>query len=303
MSKKVGVVAAAIVLTVLSGAWGLDNILPLDWTLPQAPPGGPQELGATLGVRYLSSYIYRGFDIYGPGSHSAIQPYTVLDFWGTGFGASILWSRANGDGYENWEGLTYSLFYQNSAWSGAPYATNYTVGWRWYNFPDGPVYVPSSPCHDRDLDHWEFFGIVSLPEVCPAGVVPYYELIYISPAEGGRYLDGCNHSWFRDAAGFIHNFGLAYDWAVPGLLPDVPEQTIRLFAEATYNDHAGGNYVDGGDKVDHDWSHCTFGATTEFPLDDQCVLEAGVFHQHSMDDSVNTQEETWFMVGAQISTR
>ena len=70
--------------------------------------GQESNLGVTLDVTYLSSYIWRGFDCY-PQGHSAIQPSISLDFYGTGFGIKVLSSRANGSGFENDEELDFTL--------------------------------------------------------------------------------------------------------------------------------------------------------------------------------------------------
>jgi len=68
-------------------------------TLAQAQE---DRIGATFDVTYLSRYIWRGIDVY-EDDHSAIQPSVDVDFYGTGLGLKVLWSRANGSKFENAE--------------------------------------------------------------------------------------------------------------------------------------------------------------------------------------------------------
>ena len=182
---------------------------------------------------------------------------------------------------------------------------NYVFGWRYLNYPDGPLY---NSCYDRDLDRWETYGTFTWPNVCPARVVPYYQMVYTSPADGGRRWDGCDRSWFRSSAGFYHTFGVGYDWQRPWFVGRLP-RPVRLYAETTYNDGAGGNYLEGGANVDHDWSHCTLGASTAF--EPRCINREGlagrvalnIGHQISMDDSVNGHDRFFASVNVYVQTK
>ena len=82
---------------------------------------------------------------------------------------------------------------------------------------------------------------------------------------------------------------LDYPLTVGGILPDTPEQVLNLHAELVYNDGVG----PAGQDVDSDWSNLVFGVSTGIDLTDELVMTPGVFHQISMDDSVNNEEETW----------
>ncbi len=101
---------------------------------------------------------------------------------------------------------------------------------------------------------------------------------------------GATHGGSGSIGGWLHIPGLGYDLTVPGFLPDTPEQTLHLSAAAVYNDGVLG--------ADHDWSHAVFGISTDFDLGQNFTLTPGVYHQITMDDSVNDdQDESWVTVG------
>jgi len=258
--KKKGILLAAVILLSAVG-------------LVQAQEG---ELGVTLDVTYLSKYIWRGFDCYG--DRGAIQPSIDIDLYGTGFGVKVLSSRALGSGYEDKEELDITLYYYNSLFEGETYATNYRVGWVYYNFPDNPRKgSPTLMCGDMQ----EVFASLSWPEICPAGIVPSYTIVCMWPAVGD--------SEGRNNGGWAHILGLGYDWTVPGLMPETPEQVLHLSLDLVYNDGVG----PAGETVDHDWSNAVFGVSTGFELADNLTLTPGLYYQASMDDSVNTEDEFW----------
>ncbi len=247
-----------------------------------------EELSGTFDVTYLSAYLWRGFDMY-PGAHGegAILPSIDLDLYGTGFGLNVLWSRANTgavDGpteqfsFENQERIELTLSYSNSYFEYETYATNYTVGWMYYEYPDEPT----------DLkDMQEVFASFSWPEICPEGVVPSYTILSLWKSEGGR---PSSRPFLKqnDVSGEIHIFGLDYDLPVEGILPDIPEQILHLSAAVVYNEGAGDI------NVDHDWSHAVFGVSTDFDLGNDLTFTPGVYHQNTFEHSVNTDEDiTW----------
>jgi hypothetical protein len=104
------------------------------------------------------------------------------------------------------------------------------------------------------------------------------------PAEGGAVLN--------DNGGWLHILGIGYDLTVPELVPELPEQVLHLSANLVYNDGVGGAYVPNG-SVDHDWSHFVFGASTDFDLGNNLAFCPGLYYQASMEDTVNSNDETW----------
>ena len=266
--KKKGILLAAVVMFGVVG-------------LVQAQEG---ELHGTIDMTYQSKYVWRGFDVYG--DKSAIQPSIDLDLFGTGFGFSTMAHRANSSEYEDFERWDYTLYYQNNLCEGEAYQTNYRLSWVHYNFPDGAV-------RDYDLD--EIHAFLSWPKICPAGVVPSYVLVKLWPTSSGSKVGSkaVNPMGMRTrgtASGWAHIFMLDYGWTIPGLSPDVPEQVLNLHSEFIYNDGVG----PGGQNVDQDWSNMVLGISTDFDLGNSLTFTPGVFHQITMDDSVNDdKDETW----------
>ena len=247
-----------------------------------------EELSGTFDVTYLSAYLWRGFDQY-PGGHGegAILPSIDLDLYGTGFGLNVLLSRANtaavdahGGGYsfEDQERIDLTLSYSNSYFEYETYATDYTVGWMYYEYPDRPTDF---------ADMQEFFASFSWPEICPEGVVPSYTIISLWKSESGRPSSTPSLT-SNDISGRFHIFGLDYDLPVEGILPDVPEQILHLSAAVVYNEGAGAI------GVDHDWSHVVLGVSTDFDIGNGLTLTPGVYHQNTFERTVNGDEDiTW----------
>ena len=244
------------------------------------------ELHGSVDFTYQSKYIWRGFDIYG--DKSAMQPSVDVDLFGTGFGINIMGHRANSSGYEKSERWDYTLYYQNMLLPDEAFATMYRLGWVYYNFPE---------MHNQDADLQELHAIFSLPKMCPAGVVPSYALVKLWPNSSGslvaRTLDLSTRPPSLSsgtASGWAHIFMLDYPLTVGGILPETPEQIFNLHTEIVFNDGVG----PGGQNVDHDWSNIVFGASTGFDLSDEVVVTPGVYHQITMDSSVNDdKDETW----------
>ena len=277
-----GVIFAAVVLL---STVGLAQAGPFESTR--------DDIGVTAGVTYLTRYIWRGFDMFHD-NHSAIQPFVSLDLWGTGWVFDTHWTRANNSGFENLEQLEYTLSYGSTSNPDSPYATNWRVGWRYYNHPDGPIRY--SYCgHTGDIQRQEFFGTFSWPELLGCGVVPSYTVVYLKPEEHGRkpgtgYYCDHGHSHWRQAGGFVQVIGLAKEVPAGDLCPNNPDQTIRFSADAVYNGSVGGR------DVDHDWSHVNWGIQTSVAVNDTTTVTPGIVYQTSMDDSVNTSDEWWAFV-------
>jgi len=260
--KKKGILLIAVILLSTAG-------------LVQAQEG---ELHGVVDVTFQGKYVWRGFDVYG--DKSAIQPSVNLDLYGTGFGISAMGHRANSSGYENSERWDYTLYYYNSIFEGETYATNYMVGWVYYNYPN---------ISDELADLEEIYAVLSWPEICPAGIVPSYVICKLWPANSGSVV-GSGAAGTGTASGFAHIVMLDYGWTIQGLTPDIPEQTLNLHTEVVFNDGVG----PAGQNVDHDWSNAVFGISTGFELADNLTFTPGLYYQVTMDDSVNDdKDETW----------
>ena len=241
------------------------------------PVRAQDELHGSVEVTYLSKYVWRGIEIFG--NQSVIQPAVNVDLFGTGFGISAMGHRANSSGFEDSERWDYTLFYKNALFADESYATQYMLGWVYYNFPDMSSQV---------ADLQEIQAVLSWPEILPVeGLVPTYVLVKLWPAEGGSAVGG-------NALGFAHIFMLDYALPIEGFLPDVPEQILRLHSEFVFNDGVDPR----GGVVDHDWSNAVFGIATDFELAENVTLTPGVYHQVTMDKSINSNsDETWVTLG------
>jgi hypothetical protein len=240
------------------------------------------DLHGYVDLTWSGKYVWRGFDIFA--DKSAIHPSVDLNLFGTGLGVNVTGHRANSGGFENGERWDYNLYYQNGLFQDAAHAIQYRLGWVYYNYPD---------LSSGDADLQELHAILSLPKICPAGVVPSYVLVKLWPSESGS-LVGSRSLGSGTASGFAHIFMLDYAWTVGGILPETPEQVLNLHAEAVYNDGVG----PGGSNVDHDWSNAVFGVSTNLDLAQNVVLTPGIYHQITMDTSVNDdKDETWVSMG------
>jgi hypothetical protein len=260
--KEMSMKKKAILLTVV--------ILFSAGPLAQAQEGG---ISGTVDLTYKSKYIWRGFDIYG--NDDGIQMGANINIADTGLGLKALWSRANESGFENLEEFDITLYYNNLVYEDETYATNYTLGWTYYGYTDEPTSV---------RNYQEFLLSFAWPKLCPAGVVPSYTIIRMWPAEEGAVLN--------DNGGWLHILGIGYDMTVPELIPELPEQVLHLSANLVYNDGVGAAYVPNG-SVDHDWSHFLFGASTDIDLGNNLAFCPGLYYQASMEDTVNSSDETW----------
>ncbi len=241
------------------------------------------ELHGAVELTYQSKYVWRGIDIYD--DKSAIQPSVTLDLYGTGFGISAMGHRANSDEFEDGERWDYTLFYKNALFGGESYATQYMLGWRYFNFPN---------MKNDTADLQEIHAVMSWPEILPVeGLVPTYCLVKMWPSNSGSLVGSRAGG---TSSGFAHIFMLDYSLPVEGLLPNVPEQVLRLHAEIVFNDGLDPRPMSTG--VDHDWSNVVFGVATDFELAENVTLTPGIYHQVTMDKTINDdKDETWFTLG------
>lgn len=240
------------------------------------------ELHGSAGLDFTSKYIWRGFDVFD--DHAAIHPSIDLNLFGTGFGISAQGHRANSDGFELNERWDYTLYYQNCLFAEESYATNYRLGYVYYNYPDRSSHDTSD-----SIDLQEAHAILSWPKILGLeGLVPSYCLVKLCPSNSNS-LVGDNSPSGGTASGFAHIFML--DYALPITCPVTGnERALNLHSEFIYNDGVSPN---GATNVDHDWSNAVFGVSTTFALSESLAFTPGIYYQSSWDDSVNTEDEYW----------
>ncbi|NQT03233.1 MAG: hypothetical protein HQ580_14495 [Planctomycetes bacterium] len=256
------------------------------------------ELHGSIDLTYQSKYMWRGIDVYG--DKSAIQPTVMLDLYGTGFGVSLQGHRANSDGFETTERWDATLFYKNALFMDESYAMQYMIGWRYFYFPDAPLHG-LAPGVSGDVDLQEIHAVMSFPKILPVeGLVPTYVLVKLWPAESGTFVGSQDVAGLSagTASGFAHIFMLDYGLPMEDFLPDMPEQVLKLHGEVVFNDGVDPR----GIGVDHDWTNAVFGVSTDFKLAEDVTLTPGVYHQVTMDKTINPdKDETWFTVGLNYS--
>lgn len=248
-------------------------------------------LGITVDTTWVSKYIWRGVDRLD--DKAAIQPSVNIDL-GSGFSTTVWtsWAGASKNGGStstvDADEMRYILSYGNSLNEGDAYAMDYSVNWLYYDYTDRP---------NKAADAQEINLSVAFPSICPTGVVPNYTIIKLWSAEGGEASNG--------VGGWIHEFGLDYGLAVPGFIENNPEQVLNFSWDITYNDGAGltgrSDTVTGTTGgVDSDWSHMTWGVSTDIAL---CggTFSPGIYYQVSMEDSINNEDEFWTGVSYSFS--
>ncbi|AQT70257.1 hypothetical protein STSP2_03463 [Anaerohalosphaera lusitana] len=243
------------------------------------------EIGVDASVSYVTKYIWRGFDRLDDAA--AVQPSVNLDL-GNGFYANVWMSYAGTSGRTdpavptsgrvNFTEYNYTFGYANSMCEGESWQTDYAVNWMYYDFIDMPSDV---------IDMQEINATFAWPNIIGNGITPSYTIIRMWTSEGS--------ATYNDASGWIHVVGLEYDFTIDGFTPDNPEQTIKLFADATYNDGTGlntENLLGVADQIDHDWSHLKYGAAAPMKLGNGTLTPA-IYYQTSMEDTVNDEDEFW----------
>ena len=267
------------------------------------------DLHGVFDLTYQSKYLWRGIDVYG--DKSAVQPSLTLDLYGTGFGLSAEGHRANSSGFETTERWDFTLFYKNAICPEEALATQYMIWWRYFYFPDDPLDLGAlPPGTSGDIDLQEMAAVLAWPNILPVeGLVPAYALVKLWPAESDIFVGSQNlgGAFPGTASGFAHIFMLDYGIPIEGLMPETPEQVLRLHAEAVFNDGVDPR----GIGVDHDWTNAVFGIATDFELAENVKLTPGLYYQVTMDESIQSgppgtgqdhdQDETWVTLGMSYS--
>jgi hypothetical protein len=243
------------------------------------------DLHGTLGVTWDSEFIWRGFKMFD--NKSATHIVGDLNLWETGFGLSAAGHYANGSGHVDATRWDYTGYYQNGLFAGEPYATNFRLGYVFYDHP-----YTTSEWSDLQEAH----VVVSWPNLLPIpGLCPTYVAAKVWPGKGDSRLEHSADGWF-------HIFMLDYGFTVQGVLPDIPEHLIRLHGEIVYND--GVDPI--GPRIDNQFSHAVFGVATDVKFGDDVTLTPAVYYQMAMERGLeerngDSSDELWASVGLTYS--
>jgi hypothetical protein len=279
MKRVVILLTALLVLAATSPAHALGK----DWLkLDSKLLGFEGDLHGVVDFTLLTEYIWRGFDVWADDT-AGIQGSIDLDLYGSGLGVGVMFHRAMPAGYELFERWDYSLYYQNSVFAGEPYATNYRLGWVYYNFPQ--AWAPA-------FDLQELHGILSWPNILPVkGLCPSYAAVCLWPSYKNNLFPG-------DVSGWAHIIMLDYAWTLTGILPEIPEQVVKFHGEMVYNDGVDPR----GIGVDHDWSNWVLGVSTDFDMGHNITVTPAMYYQRTMDKSVNPDpDEFWLTLSGRYS--
>ena len=234
----------------------------------------------TLDLSYTCKYMWRGFNVYDDAG--AYQP--SIDFQHeSGFGLNLWMSYPDRDGSTDMldsrvdaAELDYTVYYNAKAWEGNCWETDYTFGWRYYDF-----YKHSS--HNADTQ--EVFLEGEMPQLTGTSVIPHFGIYQYWPAHG----DGDN----RDVDGTFYLMGFSYLLPTEEQLPELP---LTFSWDIMYDDGAGANDVDSG------CSYMVWGLQTEMtcPMTGAKIVPA-VYFQNSFEKSVNPSDEFWGAISYQFT--
>lgn len=223
----------------------------------------------TFDVTYATKYVWRGFELFG--DDAAWQPSLDLAL-DNGLSFNVWASYPQGGGNENATEYDYTVAYSNTVMEDCPWKTNYTVGWRYYDFIDNP---------SSAFDQQEVFLEMEMPELLDNGIVPHLAYYYMWNAKSGMSIDG---------TGSVIVAGFAYDFT----LDQAPELPFTFTWDIAYNDEM--LYTDSG------VTHMLWGLSTELqcPLTGATITPA-LYFQNTMENQISTANNSSDELFATIS--
>lgn len=235
-----------------------------------------QPVDVTFDLTYASKYIWRGLALFGP--NGALQPSVDLALE-NGLSFNVWASYPIGGGYEDSVEYDYTVAYSNTANADCPWKTDYTVGWRYYDFIDAP---------SKDADQQEVFIEMAFPDLMDNGIVPHLAYYYMWNAVEGSSATSANAPF--DGTGSIIAAGFSYDFT----LDQAPELPLSFTWDVVYNDTMA--YTDSG------VTHMLYGLSTEMqcPMTGATITPA-LYWQDSMEDQVNTDDELFATLSYSMS--
>ncbi len=217
-----------------------------------------------------SKHMWQGFDLMD--DHGVFIPVIGVTLGDTGFSGKVIGGYGLAKGLSNSRDLHYAAFYSGALLKDTPYATNIVANYFYYGKPE---------LIKRKNDSQELGTTFFWPGLIKAGngcITPSYYIGYLWASRSNSNIRGCE--------GFIHIFGLGYDFEMPDFWGEGETQAFKLYGNLTYNDGFGGA------AVEHDWSHSVLGISTDFKKGNFTITPF-VNYQISMEDSVNDEDELW----------
>jgi hypothetical protein len=229
------------------------------------------DLGVSFDLQYRSKWLSKGAQVYG--QQGAFFETIDLDLYGTGLGMKVTHRSATASGYVDKQRFDYRPYYMNELFEGEPFATKYDVSAGYEHYP--------GLARHRSYTTWEWRFAFAWPNIMPEGFVPRY-IAHYEYAAGSNYT---KHNGADIPSGWVHRFILGYDLETSQLPEPISlsPEPIHLSSAVAYTDGLGG--------AAHDWSYATFGISTKFNITDNLAFVPGIYHQVSMDDSVNTRKD------------
>jgi len=222
-------------------------------------------------VTFNSRHLFHGIDMLD--DHGVFVPAITMIFGDSGFSGKVLDGYPLSSGFETSVERNYAVFYTGAFLKDKPLATHYTLNYWYY----GKQKVPG-----RKSDSQEIGTTLFWPNLLSVGyghLTPSYYLGYIWSTKASSNV--------RECEGLIHVFSLGYDFEISDFWAEGKNQAFRAYGDVTYNDGYGGV------AIEHDWSHATFGISTNLTKGNW-TFTPSVNYQLSMDDSVNIDnEELW----------
>jgi hypothetical protein len=244
------------------------------------------DLHGTVGVSLDSMYVWRGFRMFE--NQGALHFLADLNLFDTGLGISVTGHRPIDSALEDRERWDYTVYYQNSLFSGEAYATNFRVGGVYYNY--------SRLNQDECLDLIEGHVILSWPNILPIkGLCPSYVI-----ARQWTANSDSDDNLPNAAEGYFHILMLDYGFTVPGIVSWVDEHLIKLHSEVIYNGgvtaapFGGVTTTAAYPNPEYGISHAVVGASTDMDLGHGIMLTPSAYYQFTFEDTVNdNDDEMW----------
>ena len=228
------------------------------------------KIAIELSGTFTSKHMLCGMDMLD--DHGAFLPVGTIIFGDSGFTTKIIDVYPLSGGFERSVERNYAGFYTGDLLEGTPWATSFSLNYFYFG-------KPKIPGHKNDAQ--EIGSTFYWPRLFALGdgyITPRYYVGHFGASKSNSNIRGCE--------GFIHVFGLGYDFEIPEFWPGGDKQAFRLSGDITYNDGYASS------AIDHDWSHAVLNITTNVTKG-KLTITPSLSYQISMEDTVNPEDELW----------